>query len=265
MPMRRVLLGCLVLTGCMPVAAQSLNADVEQVGASAYRIRITFPGVVAPDQAQAMLAEVGSHLCGGQAPDWGHYEFETTQPLPEAEGAQASTRFEQDLACGETVTIAKPGTPAPKTPATDADRRDIEARTLEYLSKKDHDEFAAADAMWEPEVVAEFDGAWHSRRAFNATAGLPATRTIVGVTFYDDPADAPRLGRHVAVDFRAAYGDRAFYCGYVVWLRQADGSYRLIREDEASASDEQVRELTAEQLAAFRQQPGCREPEPADA
>jgi hypothetical protein len=36
------------------------------------------------------------------------------------------------------------------------------------------------------------------------------------VTFYDDPADAPKLGRHVAVDFRAAYGDRAFHCGYVV-------------------------------------------------
>jgi hypothetical protein len=52
----------------MSVAAQSLNADVEQVGASAYRIRITFPGVVAPDRAQAMLAEVGSHLRGGQAP-----------------------------------------------------------------------------------------------------------------------------------------------------------------------------------------------------
>jgi hypothetical protein len=47
-------------------------------------------------------------------------------------------------------------------------------------------------------------------------------------------------------------------------LRQADGSHLLIREDEASASDEQVRGLTAGQLASLRQQPGCREPESAN-
>jgi len=83
---------------------------------------------------------------------------------------------------------------------------------------------------------------------------------VVGVTFYDDPADAATLGRFAAVDYRASYDSRAFYCGYVIWLRQSDGGYRLIREDETLAPDAIARSLTAEQLAALTRQPGCREP-----
>jgi hypothetical protein len=263
MPMRRFLLGCLAVAGCLPVAAQSLNAEVEQIDASAYRIKITLPAVVRPDEAQALLAEAGAQLCSGQAFAWGHYEFETTQPPPEAKDTSASTRFTQDLLCGEPV--ARTGTPAPKTPATDADRHDVEARTLDYLVNKDKGDFAAADAMFDPEVLAQMNTKrWRDdRRAFNAAAGLPEKRSILGVTFYDDPADAPQLGRYAAVDYRASFRDRSFYCGYVLWLRQADGSYRLTREEESVAPDAEVRKLSAEQLATLRQQPGCREPEAA--
>src|SRR5688572_30487487 len=98
----RLLLGACALAICMPVAGQqSLNADVQQTGPNAYRIRVTFPAVVAPKEAQAALAEVGKHLCRGQAPTWGHYEFETLEPTTPSKDAQASTKFEQDLSCGD--------------------------------------------------------------------------------------------------------------------------------------------------------------------
>lgn len=258
--MLRLLAGCIALACCVPVVGQTLDAKVEQIGSSEFRIHITFPGVVSPDQAQAMLADAGANLCGGHAPTWGHYKFETNEPMGGAKDTPASTRFEQDLACGSALAVAKPGASAPTTPATDAERRDVEALTIDYLTKKDHGDFAAADAMYIDDVIAQFEPTWRDgRKAFNSAAGLPKARTVVGVTFYDDPADAPRLGRYAAVDFRASYADRAFYCGYVVWLRQADGVYRLVREDETIAPDAVVRQLAEEQRAALTQQPGCRD------
>lgn len=258
--MHRLLAGCVALACCIPVAAQTLDAKVEQIGPSEFRIHIVFPGVVAPDQARLMLADVGDSLCGGQTPTWGHYKFETNEPMDDAKGTAASTQFEQDLACGNGIAVAKPGTSAPTTPATDVDRRYVEARTLDYLSNKDHGDFAAADAMYMDDVIAQFNATWRDeRRAFNSVAGLPKARTVVGVAFYDNPADAPRLGRYAAVDYRASYAGRAFYCGYVVWLQQADGDYRLVREDETIASDAVARELGEEQRAALTQRPGCRD------
>lgn len=261
--MRLLLTACAALLCCTTATAQqSLNAEVDRFSADQFRIRITFPGLVTPDQAQQMLTEVGASLCNGQAPMWGHYKFKTEEPASGGTAAQASTQFEQELTCANGIASEKPGTPAPKTPASEADRRDVEARTLDYLAKKDQGDFAAADAMFEdgvmtPDSIAERREA---RGSFNSAAGLPEARSVVGVTFYDDPADAPRLGRYAAVDFRARYNSRAFYCGYVVWLRQADGGYRLISEDEALATDAVVRAGTEEQLASLKRQPGCREP-----
>lgn len=261
--MRLLLTACAALLCCTTATAQqSLNAEVDRIGADQFRIRITFPGVVTPDQAQQMLTEVGASLCNGQAPAWGHYKFETQEPISGAHPAPASTKFEQDLGCNTGMAESKPGTPAPKTPADDAERRAIEVRTLDYLLKKDQGDFVAADAMFEVDAIASFDRAtWRdARRSFNRDAGMPAARAVVDITFYDDPADAPTLGRYAAVDYRARYNSQAFYCGYVVWLRQADGGYRLVREDESLATDAIVRASSEEQLASLKGQPGCREP-----
>lgn len=258
--MRLSLAVCVALLFSSSTAAQSLDANVERIAEGEFRIRITFPGVVAPDQAQDMLSQVGASLCAGQPPVWGHYKFKSSEPADGSKTEQASTDFEQELTCGTGVATAKPGTPAPTTPPSDADRRDVEARTLDYLKKKDQGDFAAADAMFEEHVMAQIDRAtWRdNRRSFNGDAGLPEARTVVGISFYDDPADSPQLGRYAAVDYRASYDNLAFYCGYVVWLRQADGSYRLIREDESLASDAQVRAFSQDQLASLKRQPGCR-------
>jgi hypothetical protein len=264
--MRRSLAACLVLACSMPVfGQQSLDAQVEQTAPNAFRIRVTFPGAVTPGQAQAALAEVGKYLCKGEPPAWGHYTFETIEPQAPAKDMQASTKFEQELTCGPAV--ARSGTPAPKTPATDTDRRDVETRTLDYLARKDRGDFVGADAMFLDEVLASLRDraeARGQRGAFNAEVGAPAKRRILDVTFYDDPADAPRLGRYAAVDYRAAYDSRAFYCGYVMWLRQADGSWRLVREVETIVTDKTARSAPAETLAKIQQQPGCREPVAAE-
>lgn len=260
--MHGLVLGGALALADLAAAAQSANVQVEQTGERQYRLHVDFPGQVEPTQAQAMLAGVASQLCEGTNFGWGHYRFSSKAPLTGSSNA-GQTRFEQDLDCDVgSATKVRPGTPAPGTPATDAERRDVASRTEDYLARKDSGDFASADAMFDADVLAQVDRAkWRDeRRAFNAKSGAPISREVVGVTFYDDPPDAPRLGRYAAVDYRARYKDRAFYCGYVVWVRQADGNYRLIREDETIVTDENAAGLDAQAMAALKQRPGCREP-----
>lgn len=260
--MRRRLMVCMGLACCTPSAAMTLNAEVERLGADRYRLTAGFPYAVSPGEAQSALAPVAEQVCAGRAPTWGRYSFATNQPIERPAGAELSTSFEQDVNCGDAGSGTNAGTPAPRSPATDADRSAVEARTLEYLALKDSNEFATANALFADDVAVLFgrEELEASRRAFNKAAGVPKARTIVGVTFYDDPVDAQSLGRYAAVDYRASYPDRAFYCGYAMWLLQPDGSYRMVRVEESTATDEDVGRAAEEVLSALKQQPGCREP-----
>ena len=252
----------MTLVCCAPAAAMALNAEVQQLGADQYRLTAELPSAVSPGEAQSVLAPIAQRVCAGKMPTWGHYSFATKQAVDGPAGAKSTTLFEQDLSCGDEGPGARPSTPAPRSRATEADRSAVEARTLEYLTLKDKGDFAAANALFVDDVAALIDGedSKSARRAFNAAAGLPEARTIVSVTFYDDPANAPTVGRYAAVDYRARYPDRAFYCGYVMWLLQADGSYRMVRIEESMATDEEVGRLSGEGLSAMMQQPGCQQP-----
>jgi hypothetical protein len=98
-----------------------------------------------------------------------------------------------------------------------------------------------------------------ARAAFNKAVGLPDNREVVRLTWYDDPAGAPQPGRYVAADYRGDYPHAGFYCGYVVWLLQLDGSYRIVREEEAQMPDEVAKKFSPEELAAARTQVQCRD------
>lgn len=262
--MRKTLATCATLLLATTTSAQTLDAKVERLNPGGFRISITIPEAVSPAAAQQLLTEPATHLCEGRAPIWGPYTFKRLEPVGGAKPVPASTSFELDLTCaGDTTAAApKPGTPAPKSPASDAERSDLRARTLDYLAKKDGGHFDAADDLFEQGVLSptDRDARAAARREFNSEAGQPVDREVVGMTFYDDPADSPRLGRYAAVDYRARYNSRAFYCGYVVWIRQADGNYLLTREDEAIITDAVAAASTPEQLTALKRQPGCRDP-----
>lgn len=98
-----------------------------------------------------------------------------------------------------------------------------------------------------------------ARTQFNAAAGQPSHRDVVRVTWYDDPAGAPQPGRYAAADYRGDYPNTSFYCGYVLWHLQADGRFRIIREEEAQMLDEIAKAFSPEQLAAARAQLQCRD------
>jgi hypothetical protein len=49
-------------------------------------------------------------------------------------------------------------------------------------------------------------------------------------------------------------------CGYVVWRRQRDGSFQLVREEQNIVERASAPDMTPEKLAQIRSSLGCREP-----
>lgn len=82
---------------------------------------------------------------------------------------------------------------------------------------------------------------------------------VVRITWYDDPPGAPTHGRYAAADYRVDYPREAFTCGYTIWLRQADGGYLVVREEEGRAAPDVIAKLSPEQRLAMRAQLQCRD------
>jgi hypothetical protein len=102
--------------------------------------------------------------------------------------------------------------------------------------------------------------AWAATRsAFNTKVGPGARPNVSRITWYDNPSGAPIPGRYAAADYGVAYPSNGFTCGYVMWLRQADGGYMVVREEEAQVTPDSVAKLSAEQVANMRVQLRCRD------
>ena len=237
--------------------AEQIEVGVRQTGPDAFEVVATLPATVDPTQAQALLQPVATEACGGRTATFGHYRFESSA-LVGADPARTTQLFVQQVACG--------GEPAPAPvpvdlpPTTPADEAAVRQRTLDYLAAKDRDDFDAAAAMMAPGSREMIDTAdWRApRQAFNAEAGEPTRRDVVRVSWYDNPAGAPRAGRYVAADYRGDFEHAGFYCGYAMWFLESDGTYRLIREEEGKVGPGEAAKAAAD-LPSLRRQLGCRD------
>lgn len=158
-------------------------------------------------------------------------------------------------------TTSAPVPPAPESPPTEADVDLIRALTLTYLLAKESADGDAAYALLSNEMASYGapEGWAATRDSFNAQVGSGAKPNVARITWYDNPAGAPVPGRYAAADYGVAYPSNGFTCGYVMWLRQADGGYLIVREEEAQVTPDNVAQLSAEQVASMRVQLRCRD------
>lgn len=264
---RRTWLMVLILLAAMPptLAGDSAQVQAKQLAPGLFELTVTLPNTNDPGYGQQALWPVAKELCGAQAALFGKYEFKATAPLAGAkQAASPSMLLVQEVHCGGTSMIDPPKvgfTPAPRTPPTAKDEATIRSRTLDYLVAKDQGDFEAARAMLSSSLVAMMgeDTSLAPRAAFNASVGVPSERQVIRVTWYDDPAEAPGPGRYAAADYSATYPSTAFYCGYVVWLLQPDGSYRIVREEEGQMPPDALSKIKPDQMPDVRRQMGCRD------
>lgn len=256
-----------ILSLAQGVAEVSADVDVRPLGSNRYELTIIITGTHEPSVGHQAALEIAQQVCGALQPSLGHHKFEGRAPATASQATDKppTLRFIQQIECLAADVDPKDAVaelpPAPDQPPTADEEVGIHAATLEYLAAKDDGDFDRAHAMLKPATGDMFtEASWREpRRQFNKSAGKPEEREVVRITWYDDPAGAPSPGRYAAADYRAAYASGAFYCGYVVWLRQHDGSYRIVREEEGRMDPETLARGLEEELPDLRQRLGCRD------
>jgi hypothetical protein len=244
-------------------AADAPPVHAKKLAEGRYELTVTVSGTTDPRAALPILMPEAVRLCGNLQPTLGKYRFDATEPMPGSKSAKAvSVTLVQSIDCGGgAAAVGQPDTTAlAATVQGVRDDRVIRTRTLAYLAAKDRGDYAAAHAMLAPNTQALMTrGTWfESRIAFNTVAGTPNQREVIRITWYDNPPDV-EPGLYAAADYRASYSSGAFYCGFVGWRQEPDGSYRIVREEEGHITPADARKLDAGKMVQARKQLGCRD------
>ncbi|MFS0736179.1 DUF4019 domain-containing protein [Sphingomonas sp. 1P06PA] len=136
---------------------------------------------------------------------------------------------------------------------------ELVAETEAYFAAKDRGDAEAAYRRLAPSVKAYLPpDLWKANLAqFNAGAGKPEGREIARLTWYDNPPEAREPGLYVAADFTGRFSGLALMCGYVMWHREADGTFRIVREEQNVLDKETAAQLAPERRAPLARQFGC--------
>ncbi|HTU10501.1 MAG TPA: DUF4019 domain-containing protein [Allosphingosinicella sp.] len=194
---------------------------------------------VSPETAdgQRLLAMRAIEICGTRYPVPGRYRFVGNERVA-PDGTRGSSTFEvrQELTCSDTPPSPPTEVPAPADwRASARDEADARAATMAYFAAVDAGDAARVLAMMPLARRAEENVASRAEamRTFRAEAGTPGAHRIIALSWYVNPASAPRPGIYVAADFERVYSGLAAVCGYVVWYRDEAGRYSLMREETA--------------------------------
>jgi hypothetical protein len=233
----------------------------EKIGQKRYRIVLTAPGLTL-DQGQILAIREAANQCGGFPVTLGHYSWRSNEKLDSKAGSRTmeALTLEQEAECAAAPPPIQPR-PTGWEPGP-ADMKAILDLTGRYFEARDSGRYRDAWNLLTPSMqeMIPFPQWQSDHKPFNDRAGGGLRREPVKVSWYDNPANAQVAGIFAAVDFVGKADKLRIICGYLVWLRQADGSWRLMREEEGSIEDGPGVTLTPEQLAQNKAAIGCREP-----
>lgn len=185
-----------------------------------------------PTQEAYVLAEIdrrAAKLCSERQVDWGKFGSVARIENDAAKGPPKVTGFFKEFRC----VIAKEPVVASISSdwkASEDDDADVRRFLAIYYGKRDAGDFDGASAMFAADARPE-KSTQDGLREFNRKLGS-GSRLITGVTWYVNPASAPRLGAYAALDFKGEFTGVHFYCGYLVLYRLGPGSYEIVREEQ---------------------------------
>lgn len=251
------ILTALLLAATPPAAAISS----ERIGEKSYRIVLTAPGLTL-EQGQIRASEEAARLCDGDPVTLGRFRWRGEEKLDSsADGPTAAAlTLEQEAECAAPPPPLVPQ-PTGWQPGA-ADMKAVMDLTARYFEARDKGRYREAWNLLTPSMqnLSPLPRWQAAHKAFNDRSGGGLRRSPVKVTWYDNPAGAPVAGIFAAVDFVGKADRLRIICGYLMWLRQPDGSWRLTREEEGSIEDRPGVAFSAEQLDQAKAAMGCREP-----
>lgn len=214
---------------------------------------------VRPDtpDGQRRLAERAMQICGSRYPIMERYRFSGSESLQGAGEPRYEVR--QELTCADTPPAAPTGEAAPANwQPSNQDVSEITALTRRYFAAIDSGDVETAHSLWSDDMQAEtpLPERRQSVEAFRAQAGRAGAAPTTRLTWYVNPAGAPRPGIYVAVDYERSYENLTMNCGYLIWYREGERGYRLTRQED-SVMARSAGTPPPEVLAQMRQSSRC--------
>ena len=245
----------------VPAATTNSDITIKDVGNNQYELTLQTTTIVNILDAQVELRPAAKRTCGDREVHFGHYAFTASQPLSGPSSKATTLTLTQIVRCGSEASPSIPQT----TSAPDewkpskSDQSEIETQTYRYYGAKDAGKYADAYAMFDQGMkeATHFDSWAANAQSQNAKAGHVINRRIIKITWYKDPPSAPEPGIYAAADFSGRFENDPIYCGYLAWHRGADGSYRIIREEENYIDKGTVAKMSQVEVEALAAKFGC--------
>jgi hypothetical protein len=186
-----------------------------------------------------MLLERARENCGARYPHLTRYQFEGRERISGTDPEPATFAVRQELSCLVEPPPAEVGAVVPSDwQQTPEDERLITTLAQRYFDLFDAQDVTGLRQLLDAEMLTYQSEAEMAAELseFHRNAGTPGRHQVKAVTWYVNPATAPRPGVYVAVDFERNYSGLLLNCGYLIWYREADGRYVLTRTESNTVS-----------------------------
>ena len=217
--------------------------------ADGYRVEVASFDLSREAYVNGEVERKAAELCGDKQIDWGKFGSAAIIEKDPAKAAPKITGYYKEFQCAVGTEPAVSSI-ASDWKATESDDADVRRLFMSYYAKRDAGDFAGASSMMSADTrPTESD--YPRLREFNTALGT-GTRRITGVTWYVNPASAPRLGAYAALDFVGQYELPHLYCGYLILYRRGQSAYEIVREEQnlVRRSDEAIDPGQLEQMRA---------------
>lgn len=236
------------------------RVEAQRLDASRHMLAVQTEARAAFDSTQAMLVPTARRLCGDRPFFFGAFKFAGEAEAPAAKPGVAQGSFQLELHCSSPE--RRPASAALTASApSDTQQQAVLKATYGYLAAKDGNRLPDAYAMLSPgaKVTAAQSDWIATARDFNERAGAVRARRVTDISWYSNPPEAPEPGLYVAADLEGTFANVEFLCGYVVWRLDADGSLRLVREEQNFLERRPGAGVAALDRAPLRAQMGCKD------
>ena len=220
--------------------------SVRQLQQNSYEVVLTNQSKLDEREAQAYIAKAAVPLCGELSPVLGKYRFESKEAVGTGVLSREPTsfRFAQEVSCLPVSLTAPSHFPQKPTSPEEIDRAraDITKMSEKYFHLLAAKKFDLAYSELREGATGPDKAAWvRDKQAFQALAGDPIAISIVKITIYDNPSEAPEPGLYVAADFQNAYKNVPYECGYLMWHRANGGTFGITRTEIGHVTTENLK------------------------
>lgn len=242
------------------VLAVGSQVETERLGSNRHLLRIETQARTTFEAAQSALVPTAKRLCADRGLVLGAFKFTEPSDAASANRGAGRATFQQELYCKSPEQDSEIAAPATASPS-EAQQQAVLDATYRYLAAKDGGRLSDAYAMLSRRSkLSTPEREWIGKaRDFNAQAGAVRTRRVTGISWYSNPPNAPEPGLYVAADLNGAFENVEFLCGYVVWKRDDDGRFRLVREEQNFVERRRDADRTPLDRAPLRAQMGCKD------